>query len=77
MTGMPLFDFTCQACKHTFEFLSRGGQEPTCPKCGGAEVKKEMSMFSVGAPVPTASQKEAARIERAGWVPVGKPFRNR
>lgn len=74
---MPLFDYTCKGCQHTFEHLTRAGHEPVCPQCGSADVEKQMSMFSVGAPVPNAAQKEAARIERAGWVPVGKPFRNR
>ncbi len=72
---MPLFDYTCQGCKHTFEHLTRAGNEPVCPQCGGTDVEKQMSMFSVGAPVPTAAQKIATRIKRAGWVPVGKPFR--
>ncbi|MEQ1896501.1 MAG: zinc ribbon domain-containing protein [Vicinamibacterales bacterium] len=75
---MPLFDYTCRGCAHTFEHLTRAGSEPVCPQCGGADVEKQFSMSSsVGAPVPTAAQKEATRIERAGWVPVGKPFRNR
>lgn len=74
---MPLFDYTCQGCQHTFEHLTRQGHAPACPQCGSADVTKQMSMFSVGAPVPTAAQKEAARIERAGWVPMGKPYKNR
>ena len=74
---MPLFDYTCRGCTHTFEHLTRSGHDPACPQCGSTDVEKQMSMFSVGAPVPTAAQKEATRIERAGWVPAGKPFRTR
>jgi len=74
---MPLFDYTCKNCQKTFELLVRGAGTPACPECGSTDMVKKMSMFSVGAPVPTAAQKEAARIERAGWVPVGKPFKNR
>ena len=74
---MPLFDYTCQSCKKTSELLVRGDSTPSCPECGSTDMVKEMSMFSVGPPVPTAAQKEQARIERAGWVRVGKPFKNR
>ncbi len=68
---MPLFDYTCRPCGHTFEHLARaGGGEPTCPKCNSKDVEKQLSMFKVGAPAPTAAQKERDSWERAGWVPV-------
>jgi putative FmdB family regulatory protein len=74
---MPLFDYKCRACGHTFEHLTRGGNEPSCPQCNAADVEKLLSMFSVGAPVPTAAEKERQSMERAGWVQVGKPFKTR
>ena len=74
---MPIFDYKCRACGHLFEFLVRGGQEASCPQCSGTDVEKQLSMFKVGPPVPTRAQKEQQAIERAGWVKVGKPYKNR
>lgn len=32
---MPLLEYTCNSCKHTFEELVQGHQEEVlCPKCG-------------------------------------------
>lgn len=67
---MPIFDYACRGCSHTFEHLTRPGQEPVCPQCGGVDVEKQLSMFKIGAPVPTRAQKEQQSLARAGWVPV-------
>ena len=67
---MPLFDYTCRACGHTFEHLTRAGDQPVCPECNSPDVEKQLSMFSVGAPAPTPAQKERQMLERAGWVPM-------
>lgn len=72
---MPLFDYRCRACSVTFEHLTRPGHDPECPSCQSRDVEKQLSLFKVGPPVPTAAQKERERIERAGWVQVGKPFK--
>ncbi len=74
---MPLFDFTCRGCGHEFEFLVRTGHDAVCPQCASTDVDKLLSRFKVGAPAPTAAQKEKAALERAGWVQVGKPFKHR
>ena len=74
---MPLFDFKCRGCGHTFEFLVRGDAQAACPECKGTDVEKQLSMFSVGAPVPTPAEKEKASLERAGWTQVGQPFKRR
>jgi putative FmdB family regulatory protein len=74
---MPIFDFKCRKCDHVFEFMTRARLHPACPKCDGTDVEKQLSMFKVGAPAPTAAQKEKQSLARAGWVQVGKPFRTR
>ncbi len=48
--AMPLYEYQCEPCDHTFETLIRGsGDAPHCPKCGSVEVAKLLS-------VPAAAQ---------------------
>ena len=77
IAAMPLFDYTCRGCGHTFEHLTRPGEDPVCPECKSTEVEKQLSMFKVGPPGLTPAQKEQQSLERAGWVKVGKPFKRR
>lgn len=44
---MPLYDYKCQECRHEFELLVMGGEEPRCPRCDSAKLDKLMSGFSV------------------------------
>jgi putative FmdB family regulatory protein len=75
---VPLFDYLCTACNKRFEYLAMpGADEPQCPTCGRKDVEKQLSYFTVGQPAPTPAQKEQDLMRRAGWVPVGKPFRKR
>ena len=38
---MPLYDFECKACRHTFEELAFDDDDVVrCPKCGGLMVEK-------------------------------------
>jgi putative FmdB family regulatory protein len=46
---MPLFEYSCRACGHHFEFLTREGQTPACPSCKGDDLQKQLSVFAVGA----------------------------
>ncbi|PLX79333.1 MAG: zinc ribbon domain-containing protein [Desulfuromonas sp.] len=46
---MPLFEYTCQPCKLTFEKLLKQPQETAdCPQCGEA-AKRKVSVFASGA----------------------------
>jgi putative FmdB family regulatory protein len=42
---MPIFDYSCKACGHSFDILQKLGAEPLtdCPECGQADLKKLMS----------------------------------
>jgi len=45
---VPLYEFTCNACAHTFEELARmgsTGEGLNCPSCGKSPVTKRMSTF--------------------------------
>jgi putative FmdB family regulatory protein len=47
---MPIYEYRCDPCEHTFETLIRRESDTArCPKCGNIEVRKEFS-------VPAAAQ---------------------
>lgn len=43
---MPLYEYHCEKCEHEFEYLLRGQEQPECPQCGSAELKKLISVPS-------------------------------
>ena len=46
---MPLYEYTCKACRTRFTILQRIGateKDTRCIYCGSSDVKKEMSSFS-------------------------------
>jgi len=47
---MPLFEYKCRKCGRTTEFLERGPGRPrhVCPACGGTDLQKLFSSFSMG-----------------------------
>ncbi len=47
---MPLFEYLCEACGHRFEHLVREGVAPSCPKCHGERLEKQLSVFAVNVP---------------------------
>lgn len=51
---MPIYEFRCKGCRHTFEQLCNAGQDVSqleCPECGGG-VARKFSMFRFGAFAP-------------------------
>ncbi len=42
---MPIYEYSCQACKHTFEALQKMSDAPLtdCPACGKPELVKLIS----------------------------------
>lgn len=45
---MPIYDYECRACGHTFEYLVLP-QSPAaqCPSCGKADLEQKISMYAV------------------------------
>lgn len=73
MEAMPLFEYRCSACGNQFEFLTRSGVEPACPKCASVELEKQLSVFAVGASSASASPRMAADSPCANCSVPGGP----
>ena len=59
---MPKFAYQCQDCQNEFEYLSvRTDDHPSCPKCSGTKLKKQVSTFSVGNSSPKFKTMEKIR----------------
>lgn len=43
---MPIFDYNCPACGHSFEALVRGNDTPVCPACGASNPQKTVSRIA-------------------------------
>jgi putative FmdB family regulatory protein len=42
---MPIFDYKCEACGHSFDALQKVGESPLrkCPECGKLKLKKQLA----------------------------------
>jgi putative FmdB family regulatory protein len=58
---VPLFDFRCRACAHTFEALVLHGRQPACPSCHGRDLERLPSTF---APSSAERTRAAATAQR-------------
>ena len=51
---MPLYDYTCRKCSHSFELLVSGKEAaaPRCPACESADVERLLALpvAACGAP---------------------------
>jgi len=65
---MPIYDFLCSACGHTFEQLVKLNEVPACPACASAKTEKQFT-FAVGGISTGKTQgramKEAKQIRKA------------
>ena len=60
---MPIYEYACRACAKEFETLVRASDTPSCPKCGGADLGKKLSVF--------AAQKGGSRAPAMAAGPCG------
>jgi putative FmdB family regulatory protein len=58
---MPLYEFTCQRCRHLFEALVRPGDTPECPACGEHELERMLSLFAVASDTTRNGALQGAR----------------
>lgn len=62
---MPLYEYTCQTCRNTFERLrpiSQMDDDANCPDCGGAS-QRQLSVF---ASFSTGANGEAVPVAGGG-----------
>jgi putative FmdB family regulatory protein len=41
---MPLYEYACQKCDHTFEALVFNGEQVECPECHGRRLERLLSV---------------------------------
>jgi putative FmdB family regulatory protein len=41
---MPLYDYSCTSCDHTFEALVMNGEAVECPECRGQKLERLLSV---------------------------------
>ena len=45
---MPIFEYICQQCQHSFETIVLGTKKAACPKCESKRLSQQLSSFAVG-----------------------------
>jgi putative FmdB family regulatory protein len=59
---MPIFEYNCRGCHHSFEQIILSAREQVrCPKCDSSAVEKQLSVFS----------SPANRSEQTAGAPAG------
>ena len=54
---MPIYEYRCEPCDHSFETLVRGQNDvPRCPECGRIELEKQFSVPAAAADMSTKAQ---------------------
>jgi putative FmdB family regulatory protein len=44
---VPIYEYVCMKCESHFEELVRMGEDASsCPDCGGANVRRQLSVFA-------------------------------
>jgi putative FmdB family regulatory protein len=59
---MPIFEYLCRECKHSFETIVMGSKTPKCPKCGGKKLEQQLSRFAVAG----SGEKSSAMAKSGG-----------
>lgn len=68
---MPLYEYKCPECGHTFEVLQRMGEGAdglTCPRCQRPRPEKRFSTFASGSGSNTAAAAAARCGGGAGFT---------
>ena len=65
---MPIFEYECKKCHHTFEFLilPSDPKEPACPSCHSRKLEKVISIFGLSTPsTRKANAKKSIAAQKA------------
>jgi putative FmdB family regulatory protein len=63
---MPIYEFACPKCRRIYSFLSKRlnpERSPACPKCGNANLVKQVSSFAMLKGVPEPKSADTAMDE--------------
>jgi len=41
---VPIYEYSCRACEHAFEFLVRNENTPVCPACKSEDLDRLLSL---------------------------------
>jgi putative FmdB family regulatory protein len=65
---MPIFEYSCRACGHQFEFLKlpTTPDAARCPACQGEDLERLLSGFATSTRELTKSRVTAARKQHLG-----------
>jgi putative FmdB family regulatory protein len=65
---MPIFEYSCRACGHQFEFLKLPATPDTarCPACQGEDLERLLSGFAMSTTELTKAHVKAARKQHLG-----------
>lgn len=69
---MPIYEYTCQTCKKSFEKLVRSmsaSEKIACPACGSEKTERALSVFAVGADGAKSSGGDVPMCGRCGGTP--------
>ena len=58
---IPIYEYSCQGCGHSFEALVRGSAAPSCPECQSEDLERH---FSLPAVQSTGTHDKAMRAAR-------------
>lgn len=65
---MPIYEYACGDCGHTFEALVRASSTPECPDCHSTDLQKLLSVFAT-----TSGTPEVAPAMAGGCGACGNP----
>jgi putative FmdB family regulatory protein len=63
---MPLYEYTCRKCEHSFEALVTDGESVECPECHGRRLDR---LFSL----PARPRLESKSLPMSGCNPDAPP----
>lgn len=64
---MPIYDYRCTACNHSFEALVKlNASAPACPSCGAAEPERQLSRLAPAGQIAGIVSQARAQASREG-----------
>jgi putative FmdB family regulatory protein len=57
---MPIFEYICKECDHSFEALVYGRERAQCPKCQSKKLAPQLSTFAVSSKTPSSGHSAPA-----------------